>query len=65
MAHVPVKTKIAAVKLTPAQYKAIEQRAEQCGVRVSVWMRSILLQAANRQASEGYIRIREPDGATT
>jgi len=65
MSHIPVKTKIASVKLTPEQYKAIEQRAERCGVRLSVWMRSILLQAASRNSSEGYLRIREPDGATT
>jgi len=63
MAHaVQHKTKIAAFKLTPEQYKLIDQRAKQCGVRTSVWMRSILLQAANRQPSEGYLRIREPNG---
>lgn len=65
MAHVPVKNKIASVKLTPEQYKTIQQRAEKCGVRLSSWMRSILLQAASRNPSEGYLRIREPDGTTS
>ena len=65
MAHsVQPKTKVATLKLTPEQHKLIDQRAKRCGVRMSVWMRSILLQAASRNASEGYLRIREPDGAT-
>jgi mobilization protein NikA len=65
MAHnVQSKTKVASLKLTPEQHKLIDQRARQCGVRMSVWMRSILLQAARRQSHEGYLRIREPDGAT-
>jgi hypothetical protein len=65
MAHaVQTKTKVASLKLTPDQHKQIDLRAKQCGVRMSVWMRSILLQAANRQASEGYLRIREPNGDT-
>ena len=58
------KTKNASFKLTPEQHKMIDQRAKQCGVRMSVWMRLILLQAASRQASEGYLRIREPNGDT-
>lgn len=67
MAHngVPSKSKVATIKLTPDQHKLIDMRAKRCGVRMSVWMRSILLQAASRQASEGYLRIREPDGVTT
>ena len=66
MAHqVPSKTSVVTLKLTPEQHRLIDQRAKQCGVRMSVWMRSILLQAASRQASEGYLRIREPDGVTT
>lgn len=67
MAHhgVPPKSKVASIKLTPDQHKLIDQRAKRCGVRMSVWMRSILLQAASRQSSEGYLRIREPDGVTT
>jgi uncharacterized protein (DUF1778 family) len=65
MAHtVKHKTVTASVKLTPEQHKMIDQRAQQRGVRMSVWMRSILLQAASRQAQEGYLRIREPDGDT-
>jgi hypothetical protein len=58
------KTKATSLKFTPEQHRLIEQRARQCGVRMGVWMRSILLQAATKQSSEGYLRIREPDGAT-
>jgi len=66
MAHsVPSKSKMLTFKLTPEQHKIIDNRAKQCGVRTSVWIRSILLQAASRQASEGYLRIKEPDGVTT
>jgi hypothetical protein len=66
MSHTPpFKTKVAAVKLTPEQYREIEQRAERCGVRLSAWMRSILLQAASQKSRKGYLHIREPDGATT
>jgi hypothetical protein len=55
--HVATKTKRAVVKLTPEQYRAIEQRAARCGVRMTAWMRSVLLQAAAGK------RIREPSGA--
>jgi uncharacterized protein (DUF1778 family) len=65
MASVPTKTKTTTIKLTPDQHRLIEQRAKRCGVRMTHWMRWILLQAASRSASEGYLRIREPDGATT
>jgi hypothetical protein len=65
MANVQTKTKIASVKLTPQQFLAIERRAEQCGVRTSTWMRSMLTQASNRRGKPGYIRIREPSGATS
>jgi uncharacterized protein (DUF1778 family) len=64
----PPKTKAAAIRLTPDQYQLIEQRAERCKVSVSVWMRSILMQAASRSsrdesgAHDGYLRIREPNG---
>jgi len=56
------KTRVAVVKLTPEQYELIEQRASECGVRVGHWMRSILMQVANRPA-KGYLKIREPNGA--
>jgi hypothetical protein len=67
MAHTAqMKTKTASMKLTPEQYKLIDQRAKQRGIRMSTWMRSILLQAAtSKYAQEGYLRIREPDGVTT
>lgn len=60
-----MKTRFVGLKLTPDQYRVIEQRAERRGMRASVWMRSILLQAASRPSSDGYLRIREPDGALT
>ena len=63
-----VYTKAATIKLRPEQHRLIEQRAKRCGVRVGYWMRSILLQAAQsaaKQPSDGYLRIREPDGVTT
>lgn len=62
---ISVKTKTVSIKLTPEQHRLIEVRAKKCGVRVAVWMRMILAQAASRQADQGYLRIREPDGATT
>jgi hypothetical protein len=65
MADTLVKTKAAGFKITPEQYQMLEQRAEHCGVRLSAWMRSILLQAASQKPRKGYLRIREPDGATT
>jgi uncharacterized protein (DUF1778 family) len=66
MKPVPTKQKLVAFKVTLEQYKAIEQRAERRGVRVSTWMRSILVQAASQVSEDGYIRkLREPDGALT
>lgn len=65
MADVPFKTKQTAIKFAPDQYRLLEQRAAHCGVRVSVWMRSILMQAATQKPRKGYLHIREPDGATT
>ena len=62
--RVSAKTKVAGVKLTSKQHKMIADRAERCGVSISAWMRSVCLQAASRPMSDGYIRIREPDGAT-
>ncbi len=64
MTDIVFKTKQAAVRFDPAQYKLLEQRAKQCGVRVSVWMRSILTQAATQKPRKGYLHIKEPDGAT-
>lgn len=72
MAHngIPSRSKIASFKLTPEQHRLIDQRARKCGVRMSVWMRSILLQAASAEPARvgrggGYLHIREPDGATS
>jgi hypothetical protein len=65
MSDVPVKTKAAGFKLTAEQYRELEQRAARSGVRLSAWMRSILLQAASQKPRNGYLRIREPDGATS
>lgn len=65
MVDTPVKTKQTALRMTLEQYRMLELRAEHCGVRLGPWMRSILLQAATQKARKGYLRIREPDGATT
>jgi hypothetical protein len=60
------KTKLVAFKITPEQYHLIEQRAEKCGVRVSVWMRTIVSQAAiSRPGKDGDLIVREPNGATS
>lgn len=61
----PAKTRLATFKLTPEQYKLIEQRAERCKVSMSAWMRAILLQAASRPARKGYLHIPEPNGSLT
>jgi hypothetical protein len=69
MAHpIQSKVKVATIRLTPDQHKAIDQRARRCGVHMSVWIRSILLQvvtqnAATDERGRGFLRIREPDGA--
>ena len=70
MAHIASKTKVAVIRMTAEQLRLIDARAKRCGVRTSVWMRSILLQAANTEPArfgrgDGYLRIREPDGVTT
>jgi hypothetical protein len=66
MKPVPTKQKLVAFKVTLEQYRTIELRAERRGVRVSTWMRSILVQAASQVSDDGYIRkLREPDGALT
>ena len=59
---------VATIKMSAEQMRLIKQRAKLCGVRESVWMRTILMQAAQSAAknpSDGYLRIREPDGVTT
>jgi hypothetical protein len=68
MAHkkIPAKTVSVTIKLTPVQYRTINQRSEKLGVRVAVWMRTIVCHAATKEPDiDGYIRIREPDGMTT
>lgn len=57
-----VKTKSAGFKISPEQYRQLEQRAAHCGIRVSTWIRLILLQAASQKPRKGYLHIREPDG---
>jgi uncharacterized protein (DUF1778 family) len=61
----PHKTKAMGIKVTPEQYQVLEQRAAHSGMHLSTWMRSILLQVASQKPRKGYLRIREPDGATT
>jgi hypothetical protein len=53
------------VRVTPEQDQLIAQRAKQCKVSETVWIRSILVQAARSTPDRGYLRIREPDEATT
>ena len=65
MKAAPVKSKIVVFKVTPDQYSMIEQRAQKCGVRLSVWIRSLLLQAVDRPAKKGYLRVREPNGTNS
>ena len=65
MGDIQSKTKQTAIRLAPDQYCLIAQRAEHCGVKVSTWMRLVLLAAATQKPRKGYLHIREPDGTTT
>jgi hypothetical protein len=68
MAHqnVKAKTKAVTVKMTSDQYRLVEQRARDCDLPLGVWIRQIITHAATREPdSDGYLRIREPDGVTT
>jgi len=60
-----VKTRMVAFKLTPDQYSAIEKRAEERGMRMGPWMRLIVLQVAAAPKNGHFVKIREPNGATT
>jgi len=66
--RVSAKTRRATIKFTPEQHQLIRDRARSRGLKATVWMRSILLQAATSQSSaeggRGYVRIREPNGET-
>jgi hypothetical protein len=66
--RVSAKTRRATIKFTPEQHQTIHERARSRGVKPTVWMRSILLQAAASQSAaeggRGYIRIKEPTGET-
>lgn len=64
MKNLPSKTRGVLIKLTPEQYKMVEQRAERCGVRVGPWVRAVLLQVAKRTGAPGMAQVREPDGTT-
>lgn len=69
MAHtahaIQAKTKVTTIRFTPDQHKLIDQRAKKSGVRMRVWLRSVVLQALSKQPTkEGFLHIREPDGAT-
>ncbi len=69
MSHsVHPKTELVTVRLTPKQREMIDARAKRCGLPTSVWLRSIALQCAakeSRPSERGYLRIEEPNGATT
>ena len=62
---IQTKSKVVTIKMTPEQYELVDRCAQRCRVNTSAWMRSILLQAASKRASEGYLRIREPNGVTS
>ena len=62
---VPAKTRSISFKVTPEQYALIEARAEHRGMLVGPWLRSIVLQAATAPSNKHFIRIQEPNGATT
>lgn len=64
MKKLPSKTRGILIKLTPEQYKMVEQRAERCGVRVGPLVRTVVLQIAKRTGAPGIAQVREPDGAT-
>lgn len=57
-----IKTKTVTLKVDPEQYVMLTERAEQCKLSVSAWMRIVLTQAASRPAQNGYLRIHEPNG---
>jgi len=58
----PAKDKGVYIRLTPEQFTMIKQRAERCGVRMTPWMRSVLLQVAKKNGAPGIVNVREPDG---
>jgi hypothetical protein len=62
---VHAKTRPVAFKVTPEQYEMIEERARQRGMLVGPWMRAVVLQAANAPSNGRFIRIYEPNGATS
>ncbi len=62
---VPTKTKVIAFKVTPDQYTMIIKRAERRGLLVGPWMRGVALRAAKAPSQGHFIRIYEPDGATS
>lgn len=61
-ARTGTKTHKILVRLTSEQRRLVEQRAERCGLAMAVWARSILIQAATRSATDGCLRLKEPDG---
>jgi len=66
MAHgADEKTVVVTLRMSPKQLRLIQERAKKRGVKLRQWMRSILLQVAERQSSERYVRIKEPDGITS
>jgi uncharacterized protein (DUF1778 family) len=60
-AKVKAKSEVLTLRFTPDQRRIIDERAELCRVRTSVWVRSILLQVARNPDLR---RIREPNGET-
>lgn len=63
--QIQVKSKKLEIKVTPDQYEILVKRAERCGIRLTTWVRTVMMQAATgRAANDGFIRIREPDRTT-
>ena len=61
--NLPHKDRVVNTKFTVEQVRLMDARAKRCGVSRSVWIRTILIQAATRQPAEGFVRIKEPDGS--
>jgi len=60
-----LKTRIICIKFTPEQYDELEATAARCGLRLSTWIRTIAVHAANEKVRKGYLRIPAPNGAMT
>ncbi|KKM80150.1 hypothetical protein LCGC14_1342770 [marine sediment metagenome] len=62
---IPTKTETISFKVTPDQYAMVVKRAEGRGLLLGQWTRGVALRAAEAPINGNYIRIYEPDGATS